>query len=828
MRLRRFVIAAALLAASLTSASGEARLAGRVTNENGAPLAGAKLTLHARAGGAAVACYTNPAGEYSVEVPGPGEYLVDVELVGYFRLREQPLSLNEGRSRADFTLNRVREVFESIEVVAAPPPIDMDTTRSEETVTGTELLNIPYPTSHSLRSALRIVPGVMQDSRGRLHINGGRENQALYTLDGFNITDPLTGRFESRLSVEAVQTVNVAGGRVAAEYGKGSAGVLTIHTRTGDDKYRASATNFVPGVESRKGLIIGDWTPRINLSGPIRRGRAWFADSFDTQYINSVIMELPKGQDRTSSWRFSNHLNTQVNLTPANILHTGFLVNLWTAPRNGLSALDPRPTTVDRRSRLWFFHVKDQIYLGGGTLLEAGYAANRTFGREIPQGHKMYRLTPGGRRGNYFLDATRKSSRDQVLVNLFLPAFQLAGEHRVKAGTDLDRLAYWQEARRTGIENYDRNNLRTRRTVFAGSGLASMANYEASLYLQDSWRLRPNLLIEAGVRGDWDQVLHYWSTSPRVGFAWSPPGTEGTKISGGYGMIYDATNLRIFARPRDQYSLTTYFGDDGTPERGPAVTVFTIQDQRLPRPRYRNFTLGLDQQWPAGVLTRCEYLRKRGRYGFTYVNTIAAGRPPSPEWKARFPGADFDAIYNLSNDRRDAYDSFRVTVRQAIHRKYEWLISYTRSRARSNAVVDVNIDEPIIVTHNVGPMPWDAPNHIQSWGYLPTPWKKWAMAYLLEWRTGFPFSIVDDRGRMIGEVNSWRFPAYFALNFHLERRFVFRNQLWAFRMGCNNITNHSNPNVVNNIVGSRDFLHFYGGSDRSFNFRIRWLGRSGS
>lgn len=824
--LRRIMASVGLLAGVAGLLAADVRLAGHVTNETGAPLAGAKLSLHGPVENAPPAhAYTDPSGNFSVTVAAAGEYLLDVERSGYFALRDQALTLLEGENRVDFTLNRIREVFESVEVVAAPPPIDMETTGSPQTVTGTEILNIPYPTTNNLKNALRIIPGVVQDARGRIHINGAQEDQAVYTLDGFNITDPLTGRFDSRLSVEAVQTVDVTGGFLPAEHGKGSAGVLAIHTRSGDDTFRASATNFFPGIEYRKGLIIGNWTPRFNLSGPIKKGRAWFSDSFDIQYTNSVIEDLPKGEDRSESWRTSNHLSTQVNITPANILYSGFLINVWTAPRNGLSALDPRETTVDRRSRQWFFHVKDQMYLNEQWLVEVGYAANRTFGREIPQGQDLYQVTPDGRRGNFFVDALRKSSRDQVLANTFVPAFELLGEHRLKAGVDLNRLSYWQNARRTGIENYGPEFTRTRQVIFGGSGLASIVNYETSLYVQDSWKVRPNLLIEGGIRGDWDQILHYWSASPRIGFAWSPPGMDRTKISGGYGTLYDATSLRVFTRPLDQYSLTTYFDDNGMPDRGPAVTVFTIQSPRYPRPRYSSYSIGLDQQFGGGVQSRFEYLRKRGRYGFTYVNTLTGDRSAPPWWANRFDQAEFDAIYGLTNDRRDKYDAFRVTVRQAIHRKYEWLASYTRSRALSNAVVDVDIDDPILVDINVGPMPWDSPNRVVSWGYLPTPFRNWAAAYLLEWRTGFPFSVVNEDAQVLGPVNTHRFPEFFELNFHLERRFVFRHQLWAFRMGCNNITNHSNPNVVNNNASSRNFMQFFGGADRSFNFRLRWLGK---
>ena len=826
---QRGVLAVFLLFAWIPAASGQVRLSGRITNENDAPLGGAKIVLHPEGSDAEAAhTYAEPTGDYAADLPAPGRYRADVERLGHFPLKGQALDLAAGENRADFVLNRVREVLETVEVVAAPPPIDLDTSASSATVTGAKILNIPYATTNNLRNALRIVPGVVQDASGRLHIDGGKEDQTLFTLNGFNITDPLTGRFESRLSVEAVQTVDVTSGRVGAEYGKGSAGVLQIHTKTGDDKFRVSATNFIPGIEEHKGLMIGNWTPRINFSGPIKRGRAWFSDAFDTQFSNTVIKELPKGEDRTRSWRASNHLSTQVNVTDSNILYAGFLANYFTAPRDGLGVLDPRETTVDRRSRQWFFHVKDQIYLPRQVLLEVGYAANRTFGREIPQGQEVYQFTPEGRRGNFFLDATRKSARDQFLLNVFLPEFEFLGEHRFKTGTDLNRLSYWQDARRTGFENLGRDSVPTRRTVFGGSGVASILNYEASVYVQDSWRLRPKLLLEAGLRGDWDQILHYWNVSPRLGLAWSPPGLEKTKISAGYGIIHDATSLRTFSRPLDQYSITTYFSENGEPDFGPAVTLFTIRNPVPPRPRYRNQSIGLEQEWDFGLHSKLELLRKRGRYGFTYVNILPRLDAPMRWLPEDTEAREFDGVYDLTNDRRDKYDAVRVTVRQSVRGKYEWLASYTHSSARSNAVADANIDDPLTFYENDGPMPWDTPHRLQSHAYFPLPLKNWAFAYLLDWRAGFPFSIVDDRGGAIGNVNSHRFPTFFELNVHVERRFRLKKHLWALRMGCNNVTDHGNPNVVNNNVASRNFMQFYGGADRSFNFRIRWLGRPGS
>ncbi|MCP5109890.1 MAG: carboxypeptidase regulatory-like domain-containing protein, partial [bacterium] len=188
----------ALLFGVAECAAAEVRLAGKVTNENDAPLVGAKLVVRPAADGASVTqIYADPYGAYEAVLGAPGSYLVDVERIGHFALRDRAVTLTEGDNRVDFALIPVREVFSSVDVTSAPPPIDMDTTTTRETVTGTNILNIPYPTTNNLRSALRIIPGVVQDGQGQLHLNGGTESQTLYTLDGFNITDPLTGRFET-------------------------------------------------------------------------------------------------------------------------------------------------------------------------------------------------------------------------------------------------------------------------------------------------------------------------------------------------------------------------------------------------------------------------------------------------------------------------------------------------------------------------------------------------------------------------------------------------------------------------------------------------------
>jgi hypothetical protein len=106
------------------------------------------------------------------------------------------------------------------------------------------------------------------------------------------------------------------------------------------------------------------------------------------------------------------------------------------------------------------------------------------------------------------------------------------------------------------------------------------------------------------------------------------------------------------------------------------------------------------------------------------------------------------------------------------------------------------------------------------------PWKDWAIAVLADARTGFPFSIQDEAGRVVGSVNAQRYPWNFDLNVHLERMFTLRGYRFALRGGVNNATGRANPTAVNNTAGSPQFLQFYGEEGRHFVARIRFFGRA--
>ena len=165
-----------------------------------------------------------------------------------------------------------------------------------------------------------------------------------------------------------------------------------------------------------------------------------------------------------------------------------------------------------------------------------------------------------------------------------------------------------------------------------------------------------------------------------------------------------------------------------------------------------------------------------------------------------------------------------LTARRTFKGNHVVFASYTRSAARSTAVLNFSLDGPLFSPQAGGPLPWDAPNRFNSWGWLPLPWKC-TLAYWLDWRDGFPFSLVNEDQQLVGSPGSHRYPTYFSLNVHLERRFRMLGFEWALRAGFDNITNHRNAFAVDNNVDSRHFLTFGAIQGRALTARIRLLGR---
>jgi hypothetical protein len=806
-----------LLGSLLPLCAADVTLRGRVVDENDAPVPAARVHV------ATLETQTDPTGFFTLTFPAPGDFLVSITREGFYALKDRPIRI-ETAQELTFVINSVREIFQSENVHEETSPVDVGQAQSQERLSGTEVNDMPYANSHSLRNSLQLMPGVIQDAGGTLHVNGSSENQVLYLLNGFNITNPISGQFQTILAVEGVRSVDLSSGRSSPAFGKGTAGVLAVNTESGTDKFHWTSTDFIPGLNIQHGVHLGNWYPRFGVSGPIVHGRAWFSDTVESEYSESVVTALPSGQDTRTGWAGSNLLHTQVNLTPSNILFADFLTNVDNEGRVGLGALNPVPTTSNLHSHEYFVSIKDQKYFGHGALIEFGYAHSDFFQAQSPQGPNLYVISTQGFSGNYFLTDTQAAARDQGLVQAYLPKFKFAGSHQIEIGTDADWLHYTGDFNRTGYQVLGLTGQLLSETLYPSPSRFQVADTEMSAYVLDTWRLSKRLQLNLGVREDWDRRLGDSAWSPRAAFSWSPFASARTRISGGYSITHDAVTLGMLGAPLDQTAVTTVYNAEGVPTGPPALTSFAIANSGLVLPRATNWTLDADHQLFTHVYLKAKYLRRRGTDGFAFINTLNPDAPPS---LLPLPGADAAGTYQLANLRRDDYDSIAVSVRQTLSGQFEWMASYTHSRALSNGVLDPNTAQPLQVLPDLVPMPWDIPNRILGWAYLPLPWKNWAASALADMRTGFPFSVRDQTGVIVGAVDSYRYPINFDLNIAIERMVTLRGYRFALRGGMDNVTNQSNPTAVNNVTGAPQYLQFLGDEGRHFVVRIRFFGRAG-
>jgi hypothetical protein len=788
------------------------KLAVGVADETGVPVASARLSLTRPATGAVLKGETDRAGRWEFTALDPGDYQLRVEKEGFYAVVLSDVRVGATES-VEIALHHEQELRESVNVRYSPPAIDPAKTASSESLNAREIVNIPYSTTRDFRNVLRFIPGVLQDATGQVRINGSATNQILAQLDGFNITHPATGLLELRVSPDALRELAVQGSRYSAEYGKASGGVLSLNTGMGDDRWRFSATDFIPSVQFRKGMNFDAWTPRATLSGPLRKKRAWFFDALDGDFNLNIVNELPAGADRNRASRLNNLAKAQLNLRQAHILTSSLLVNRFRANHAGLSQFNPLETTRAVEQTAYLFTVKEQSYLSGGLLLEFGFGVNQYQLDEQPLGSLPYVVFPERTSGNFFRTAERLARRWQGIANLTLPSIAWRGRHEVKLGLDLDRIVYRQMVERRSVFIRRSDGTLARQVGFANHPRFGRDNAELSGFAQDRWAVTDRWLVETGARLDWDEIIRRALFSPRFASTYLLTRKGETKLAFGLGLFHDATNLSFITRPLAGRRLDRFFANDGvTPRSEPVETSFQVNEASLRSPRFVNWSAGLEQKLPYSIYLRAEFIGKRGSRGFTFVNCRV--QPAEPQ----------RSFLDLSNERRDRYDAATVTLRRTFKDGYTLFAAYTRSSARSNAVLDFSLDNLLFARQGGGPLAWDTPNRLVSWGWLPLI-EKIDLAYALEWRDGFPFNVVNQDQQLVGAPNSRRFPDYLSLNLHAERKFRLLGVNLALRAGFNNLTNRRNATEVNNNVDSPQFLSFGGIQDRTFVGRIRFLGR---
>ena len=237
------VCAAAVLPARAQTAAGE--ITGRVTDQAGAALPGATLTVtDTRTNGQRVVVSSDD-GVYTVAGLVPGEYRLEIALWGFRPVRRQGVRLATGeKARVDFDLT-VGDVREQVTVVGDASIVRVESASLGTVVEHEQVVQLPL-NGRMFITLAAIAPGVALPPNSVLpRINGGRPRTNEYLFDGISVLQPEPGQLAYYPIVDAIQEFKIESNSPPAEFGRFNGGVVNLTTRSGGNAFHGSVFEFL-------------------------------------------------------------------------------------------------------------------------------------------------------------------------------------------------------------------------------------------------------------------------------------------------------------------------------------------------------------------------------------------------------------------------------------------------------------------------------------------------------------------------------------------------------------------------------------------------------
>lgn len=761
-------------------------------------------------------------GEYSFNRLAAGDYKLIVNHAGFDKFERTVIVPIDATVDLDVFLepSTIRET-----VTVRPDEDRLNTTETTAAgqLSAAKLRNVPL-VNEKFQDALPLLPGVTRSPDGALNIKGTRPDQGGVLVSSLNVTDPVTGDAAIDLPLEAVESVQVFSNPFSAEYGRFTGAVTAIETRSGSNKWRYLLTNVLLRPRIRGGKIYGvqSATPRIAVGGPLRQDKVFFFQSFEYRFVRSEVTSLPTAQRDRKLESFDSFTRFDFNLNSANRLAVSFSLFPQKRDSFNLDTFTPQETSANLHQRGWFFAINEQASFARGALLQTSFSLKQFDLDVFGNSGGPFTISPRRRSGGWFNRQQRNSRRLEWLEILNLPEKNFHGLHALRLGLNVSRTGFEGSDLSTPVRIVRANGTLGQLIEFSGAGSLARNNTELAAFVQDRWNLHQRLTIDLGLRFDRDGIGRENNFAPRFGFALLPFANERTVIRGGVGLFYDKIPISVGIFEQYQQRVVTSFAANGA----------TIIDG--PRP-FRQVVEGNDYRNPSSVAGTFqldhEVKRLLLRFGFEERHTRHEFiLDPLP-----------DGRLLLRNNGESRYREIQVTARYRLQERKHLYLAYVRSRATGdlNAFNSyfVNIRNAVIRGNERSLQPFDAPNRLLFWGDIDLP-KQITVSPVMDWHTGFPFSLVDENQNFVGPRNrGGRYPNFFSLDLQITKGLTpkvpnwgmipakFRGRRFPGRFGIKlfNLTSHWNPRDVQNNVDSPDFGTFYNGNRRGLRLKFEFV-----
>src|SRR5262245_13019737 len=297
---------------ALAQRSDRGVIGGVVTDAQGAALPGATVIVKNEATGVETTLQTNHAGAYTTAPLVLGPYSVTVNLTGFKKAVTSGIQLRPGDNIRNDVALQLGGITESVEVTGGQP---LDSTRPDVSHSVNEKYyeDLPIVTAADVRlaeSVLQMQPGYLpmspngdpmfRGSQFNSRINGGQARATENFFDGgaFGYASGHQGSQESAPPIEAIEEVTVITTTYSAQYGHTSGGFIEYTSKSGTNKYHASAYGYLAKDSlNSQGFFNLPKTPVDNknwgatLGGPIIKNKTFFFVNADWTRFRSGTLE---------------------------------------------------------------------------------------------------------------------------------------------------------------------------------------------------------------------------------------------------------------------------------------------------------------------------------------------------------------------------------------------------------------------------------------------------------------------------------------------------------------------------------------------------------
>jgi hypothetical protein len=745
---------------------------------------------------------TDGAGQVTFPDVPPGRYLVQATRPGFVARDSAAFEVRAGETARVLVDIQLVFVLPEVEVRAeTPSPTDSVQPVSMSDMLAGSVFEVVPLEGDDFQSLLLLLPGVVRGPDGRLRVKGGQPSQGALQMSSASLNDPSTGDFDLEVPSQSVESVEVLANPFAAEYGRFSTSITQIRTRQGTNEWKVTPDNFLP--RFRKAFAgIKAFEPRFSLRGPIKTDRTFLAQDFQFRYVNTPVKSL-LDEPEIALRSFDSFTRVDTVVSARHTISGALIAFPREIDHITMNTFRPPEASPDFHQSGWSTGIVDRLALARDLVLETT-VSGRWFEVNVnSDGQLPMVYAPQTQSGTFFNNQEREVHSLQWVEALSW-AGDWYGSHVFKVGTDLQRSAFrgFSESRPLEVRRLDGSLAEL--TMFGPRMQQDVSGVEFAAFVQDRWRLNSRLSFELGFRVDRDAIVEHVNFSPRAGVAVGVAPEGRAILRGGYGKFVQRTPLNVEAFPFFESRTVTRFGTNGAP-LGPAVTfINTVGDLHTPDANVAN--IEWDQRFGRRLLFKLEFLRRSGFDEYIVIPDPLAGE------------------LRLTNDGTSSYRELEATTRYMGGARRDLTVSYVWARGTADLnnydQFFGNLRNPIIRENANNLIPTDVRHRVLVRGTFGL-MGKWDFAPVLEIRSGFPWSAVNEFQDFVGERNrAGRLPVVSTLDFTITRPFRFKNQRVRAGLKFYNILGASADRDVQHNVTSPDYGSFFNPIERSFGFTI--------